>query len=1162
MARATYGNTWWGEQWLKALTHIDYDNRLPRGRSYANKGAVKNLKLTDGTLKAKVQGSRPAPYQVTIQVPPLGQKQAKLLLDALLADPVVIAQLLNRVLSPSVMDHAHELGIPIFPTRWQDLGMKCSCPDWAVPCKHLAAAIYLLSREIDSDPFLIFTLRGIDLITKLQQQGVHIQREATIQPPSFSALLGQQPGTLPSSEEGIASFDTLDYANLPDLSLPLLALLPPNPAFFAHGDLREKWQKALARAAKRARKALDGGMMVESERLLGAAHLPHVTLSQEGYVVISGVDRIHTVEQLDVALRQLPLVDLPDTQPEVAALYHARMLALHLLAKGALVPQVYHAGPAGLGVRWIPAMLDVSVAAQVTRLASGIPAGLVSLQGNKQSLSAQTQAISLCALFLGHYIHAWSDFGAEKPQGHPVLTLLFSGTPQPFDTPGEKTTGPALMTWLARFHLAACEQVPVLQIEETEDVQFAVSLAVQEQAAAFEPPVPLSTILQADRWRQTRFGVLQTVVLLAEYFPPLNDYVRQQAQAPILLSPSGLPALLFDTLPALRLLGIRVLLPKSLEKLLRPRLSMAISSQAPGISGDMLGADAIFSFDWRVALGEHVLTRAEFERLVNHATGVVCFKGEYVYLDPEAIERLRTQLAQAPSLSNAEILRTALAGEFAGTPVVLDDAMCQHLAALREMGEVPLPAGLQATLRPYQTRGYAWLLKNQQIGFGSVLADDMGLGKTLQVITMLLKLKQDGSLDTSKALVVVPTSLLTNWQKEIQQFAPELSVGVFHGSKRELASERPDILLTTYGVARSAAASLRGLAWKVLIVDEAQNIKNPAAAQTKAIKSIPAGSCIAMSGTPVENRLSEYWSIMDFVNRGYLGSLKHFEYEFTAPIQIDRNHQVAERFRRVTAPFLLRRLKSDRSIISDLPSKVEQDQFCALTTEQIALYESVVREGMLALSSESDDFKRQGLILQMILTLKQICNHPDQYLKRAAGEPLASGKLARLFDLLDDIHANHEKVLIFTQFREMGELLQHWLGKRYGSQPMFLHGGISRAKRDAMVESFQTDRTERVFLLSLKAGGTGLNLTAASNVIHFDLWWNPAVESQATDRAYRIGQQRNVQVHRFVTSGTFEERINEMIQRKRELAELTVATGEQWIGNLDTEELQSLFTLG
>ena len=445
---------------------------------------------------------------------------------------------------------------------------------------------------------------------------------------------------------------------------------------------------------------------------------------------------------------------------------------------------------------------------------------------------------------------------------------------------------------------------------------------------------------------------------------------------------------------------------------------------------------------------------------------------------------------------------------------------------------------------------------------GSVIADDMGLGKTLQVIAALQKLKEEGALADASALVVMPTSLLTNWHKELLRFAPGLTVGVFHGSKRELGVQRPEVLLTSYGVARSEAAKLRAVAWRVVIADEAQNIKNPAAAQTRAIKTVPAQCFIAMSGTPVENRLSEYWSIMDFANRGYLGSMAHFVKEYAVPIQTHRDAQAVSRFRRVTAPFLLRRLKSDKSIIDDLPDKIEQDQYCALTQAQTALYESVVQEGLKSLEGVSDTFKRQGLVLQMILALKQVCNHPAQYLKQGHRDAGLSGKAERFMELVDEIHAANQKVLVFTQFREMGELLCGWLGDAHGRRPLFLHGGVARGQRDAMVERFQNDRTERVFILSLKAGGTGLNLTAASNVIHFDLWWNPAVEAQATDRAYRIGQQRSVQVHRFITRATFEERINEMMRAKRELADLTVGSGEQWIGNLPAAELRELFALG
>lgn len=644
MARQTYGNTWWGEQWLNALTHIDYDNRLPRGRTYANKGAVKDLKLSGGALHAKVQGSRPRPYQVSIQVPSLTEKNVENLLDALVSDPGVIARLLNGELDPSVLTHAQYLGIAIFPSKWKDLAMQCSCPDWAVPCKHLAAAIYLMSREIDSNPFLVFSLRSVDLAQRLKVRGIHIEREAAVQLPRFSALLATDNALVEVTPPDPATLDAILYASLPELAEPLLAVLPARPAFFPCGDLREVMQRMLARVAKRAHKALDGtGEASETGVVLMAAHRPHVTLSREGHAIVSGVNDLHSIAELDAALAQITPAALPDKQLEVAALYHVRLMALHLLVRGAVVPQVFAVEQEVLGLRWLPATLDGVVSEHMQQLALGLPTQLAVLSPNK-SLALETQANALCALFLGHYLATWSDHTQEKPHGDKILALLFSATPQPFDGPGENAVGSALLSWLARYHLAEREYVPILSLDEDETGDFAVALAVQHKTAQLTPPVPLHTVLSDATWSQTRFGILQTVVLLAEFFPQLNDYLRLGAKAPIVIAPEHLPALLFDTLPALRLFGIRALLPKALERLLRPRLSMKVSSKAPGLGGSYLSADDILAFNWHVALGEHQLTRAEFEQLVNGATGVVRFRGEYVYLDPEEIARLQAQL--------------------------------------------------------------------------------------------------------------------------------------------------------------------------------------------------------------------------------------------------------------------------------------------------------------------------------------------------------------------------------------------------------------------------------------------------------------------------------------------------------------------------------------
>lgn len=1161
MARQSFGRTWWGEQWLNALTHIDHDNRLPRGRTYANKGAVKDLVVRDGTIHARVQGSRPRPYAVTIAVPPLSAGDSARLLDEIATEPALIARMLNRELDSAVLDHASRLGIAVFPAQWKDLDMQCSCPDWAVPCKHLAAAIYLLSREIDGNPFLVFALRGLDLVEALKSRDIHLDPEAGAALPTLTELLPTEADTSVDAGD-LAALDQLDLSGIPDLTGPLLHVLPAQPTFFPNGDFRETLRRLLVRVGKGARQAMDAGAVGAGSVTFSADDRPTITLDTRFHASVSGTEDITTVDALETALAHVEASRLPDLQPEVAALFHVRLMALQLIARGAVVPQILLEDTDTVVLRWLPATLDGVVSDLMQRLAAGLPSGLVEMgKGRKRVvLAREAQATFLCSLFLNHFIHELSDGARENPIGNKTLALFFCIGRARYDGPGEGEIAAGIHTWLSRFHLAQRELAPVLCIEEAKAGHFGLALAVEHRSAALEKPVPLVSVLTDQAWSKARFGILQTIALLAEFFPPLNAYIRAGAKASIKIAANELPALLFDTLPVIRLLGIRALLPKALDHLLRPRLSMQIRGKAAD-AGGFFHADDILAFDWKVAVGDHLLTRAEFERLVKDATGAIRFKGAYVYLDPNEIERLRAQLANPSAPSGAELLRVALAGEFAGTTVGLDAKARKVIQDLVKAGKVPLPRGINATLRPYQQRGYAWLYRNARIGLGSVIADDMGLGKTLQVIATLQKLKEEGALDNGKALVIVPTSLLTNWQKEIGRFAATLSVGIFHGSKRELAAVRPDVLLTTYGIARTAAAALHALAWRVVVLDEAQNIKNPAAAQTKAVKAIPATCFIAMSGTPVENRLSEYWSILDFANRGYLGNLSQFAREYATPIQIQRDQHVVQRFKRVTAPFLLRRLKSDKAIIADLPDKIEQDQYCTLTKAQTALYESVVQEGLRAISGESDTFKRQGLVLQMILALKQICNHPAQYLKQGLADVAASGKAERFFELIDDIHASHEKVLVFTQFREMGDLLCRWTRQRYGRDPLFLHGSVARTKRDAMVERFQNDRTERVFILSLKAGGTGLNLTAASNVIHYDLWWNPAVEAQATDRAYRIGQQRNVQVHRFITRATFEERINDMIRAKRELADLTVGTGEQWIGNLSGDELKTLFSL-
>jgi SNF2 family DNA or RNA helicase len=530
-------------------------------------------------------------------------------------------------------------------------------------------------------------------------------------------------------------------------------------------------------------------------------------------------------------------------------------------------------------------------------------------------------------------------------------------------------------------------------------------------------------------------------------------------------------------------------------------------------------------------------------------------------VDEEEMKKIIRKLEQPPVPSNMQLLQAALSQEYENAPVWIDETLKKQIKNLLKEETVPIPNGLRAELRSYQQRGFNWLYKNAKLGLGSLLADDMGLGKTLQVITTILKLKEDGALNEAPILVVVPTSLLTNWLNEIQKFAPSLRAHVYHGTSRSLPKSDTDVILTTYGVVRSDKEKFLKKNFYAIIIDEAQNIKNPEVAQTKAVKSIPSKIRIALSGTPVENRLSEYWSILDFANPNYLGSVNWFNTEYARPIEINQDRKKLDKFKLITSPFIMRRAKTDKNVISDLPEKIENNQYCNLTKEQAALYQNITRDLMLQIEN-TDGMSRRGLVLKLLLTLKQICNHPAQYLKNNSYSPELSGKSLLLLQLLETIYENNEKVLIFSQYREMGDILCTMLNEHFGKKPLQLHGGCSRKERDEMVQAFQHSKQYDTFVLSIKAGGTGLNLTAAANVIHYDLWWNPAVEAQATDRAFRIGQKQNVMVHRLLTKGTLEEKIDDMLKSKKQLANLTVANGEKWIGELSDKELKELVTLG
>ncbi len=687
--------------------------------------------------------------------------------------------------------------------------------------------------------------------------------------------------------------------------------------------------------------------------------------------------------------------------------------------------------------------------------------------------------------------------------------------------------------------------------------------------------VGLRHIVKEPVFESVRQECLRTVSRLAVLAPSLNSIFDNKFNVAV-IPLSQLYNTIHIARTALQLMGVRLVLPKSLQQILKPSSVMKMDAENKGQPiVKFLDLESLLSFKWQVAIGDHSLDKKEFEHLLANAGQVVRFKDSFVYADPDMLKQIQTRYEKLKNMktSKSDLLEALLTGTFEDHDVALSANLENILSGMFNNDPIELPQGLKQAdnnkLREYQVRGYEWLIRNSRIQVGSILADDMGLGKTLQVIAAILRLKEDKFLTPEHpALVVVPTSLINNWIREINDRADNLKIFTFYGNAAtSLEGVEADIILTTYGTARSRIDKLQAKHFSLLVIDEAQNIKSLNTAVNKALRTIEADQFIAMSGTPVENRLLEYYSILDFVNRGMFGSVSKFSRNFAVPIERDHDSHAVERFKRLTAPFIMRRLKTDKNVINDLPDKIIADQYCTLTPTQVSLYEAVVENKMRILkeASESgqDSQERRAIILSLIQNLKAICNSPAQYAPNdATCLPEDSGKVERLLELLEDILSRpDDKVLIFTQSVVMGRLLQGVIESKFGREPQFLYGGLDVKTRMAMVDKFQHDAKERVLLLSLRAAGTGLNLTQANNVIHFDLWWNPAVENQATDRAFRIGQKRKVNVYRFICANTFEERINDMLISKRDLADMAVVTGENWIGSMSDRQLNDLFSL-
>jgi len=895
-------------------------------------------------------------------------------------------------------------------------------------------------------------------------------------------------------------------------------------------------------------------------------------------------------------------------------------LALELVARGRLRPALVRRGESWFG-RWLPVTDDPEDAARVALLERAAPAAVAA--GASSSLVGEMLAAHVDAL-ARDLLARPADAASGLPIDSWLAALVADDPMVPGDPWELAALAERLDDWWEQAERYAAQRMfrtcfrLVPPGEGTDDghqqdaTQPGEHHGDPDQPEATQPGEPddawrVEILLQSkedpsilvpaeDVWaRSERLEALGRMLenpqerLLGglghafRVWPELEPALRDATPTQVELDADGAERFLREAAPALEQTGFAVLVPPWWRQRLQVKLHVDPGAEW-GESTGLFGFDGLCSFEWQVAIGDVTLTPEELEALASLKVPLVKARGRWVALRADDVEAALRFLARRRLRGRApagEVLREGLgldgAKRRADEPAVELDAsgwLGDLLGADdRKLERVPTPRTFAGELRPYQQRGLAWLAFLSSVGLGACLADDMGLGKTIQLLALLLAEREQSESSARRGrrrrgptLLVCPMSVAGNWEREAARFAPELVVHIHHGRDRlrdaafARAARAADLVVTTYALALRDRGALTKVRWERVVLDEAQSIKSIEAKQTRAIRALQARHRIALTGTPVENRLSELHSIMDFLNPGLLGSATSFKERFAHPIERYRDGAATRRLRLVTGPFMLRRLKTDRDIVSDLPEKIEMRIDCHLSREQASLYQAVVDE-MLENAARAEGIERAGAILAALVKLKQVCNHPAQLLRDRSPLGGRSGKLQRLEEIVAEALAQGDRALCFTQFAQFGHDLRAHLQERTGREVLFLHGGTPKAARDEMVERFQSEDGPPLFVLSLKAGGTGLNLTAANHVIHFDRWWNPAVEDQASDRAFRIGQRKSVQVRKLCCVGTLEERIDELIASKRDLAESIVGSGEAWLTELSTVQLRELVTL-
>lgn len=1080
---------------------------------------IKNVKIKANVLSGYISHGKYDHNNIKITFRLFDDDEKDKLNKIIEDNPINKFKIINRTLPEDLLNS----GISILPESLDDLDIECSYDNDEDNLIDVLSILKEFNRRLMKNKFIIFKLRGLDL-----------NRKITYPVKSLDDILEFNYKTIS---------DDAKLTDLHEVNITLLKNIEyPNSGFdFIYDDLFELLNNEISNITSTFRGSAytdyENNIKPEIEKkdiILEKWDIDDkINLDVDKDYNLTNNSHFNSPEKLFNFLNEITQTNIEYENNTLSFLKNILKLTYTLVNNHSIMPELFETENY-YQIRWIPSFYSSNVVNYCRKHYSDCPDNLVTF--NKQELSNENQVIILISLLMNALIKYTIRNNQIKgfENVSKIIFKLFTGEKIKKNQNQSFKTVENVAKQLSVFCLNELEYSYVMFIDENLDIEIKI-----KKEDSFK------TIKEADT---DELKNIRKVYDLFSYYKIENTIYEK-----IRLNNEDFIIFYRHILKLLAYINVEVVNPFNI---INSKMDLILDINMDKRSFKLKNISD--HYVWKIRFDEDEITLREFDEITDDANEIIKIKDKIYLVDGSSFRHLKmyTWLLLQKDKSN-EILQYAILEEYNDLKFKLSDDFKKLIKTTRIYEQ---PQSLNGKLRPYQKIGYSWLIQNIKSGFGSILADDMGLGKTLQVLATILYFKEKNQLDSDRSLIIVPPTLISNWQQEIEKFTPELSYYIYHGTDRIYPTEYYDIILTSYAIIRSDLEMFINDSWFICVIDEAQNIKNPYTKQSHAIKKVYAFNKIALTGTPIENRLSDYWSIFDFVNEGYLSSLEDFKTKYVTPIEKIGDEETLNNLKQIAKPFVLRRLKSDDEIKRELPEKFVNDIYCSLTKKQINLYNNLLNGNFEKIVSQKG-IERKGSILRLITSLKQTCNHPGQYAKSKNMKIKDSGKMELLANLLENILDMNEKVLIFTQYVKMGEIIQDLISKKFKQDVLFLHGTQSRKEKAKIIDTFQEIPDYKILVATLKTGGTGLNLTAAKNVIHYDLWWNPAVENQATDRVHRIGQRNDVMVYRFITKGTLEESIDKMIKSKIDLAQKAISTDKTFITELSNEELKEMLRL-